>query len=161
MTTITILLIMLLIAALWTVMSSRIVRAAVGLAITSVILSIIMFQMNSPLAAVFELSVCAGLIFVIFIITISFTQRISKEMLVIRKKEIFSKFWYLPVIIIIVWIVLSRFKIPTDFTLPQVARGQDVRNVLWNLRHLDLLGQIIVLLAGAFGVVVFFKETKK
>jgi hypothetical protein len=33
--------------------------------------------------------------------------------------------------------------------------------VLWGLRHLDLFGQIIVLLAGAFGVVIFFKEKKK
>lgn len=161
MTTDIILLIMLLVAALWTVMSSRIVRAAVGLAITSVILSIIMFQLKSPLAAVFELSVCAGLIFVIFIITISFTQRISKEMLIIRKKEIFSKFWYLPIILIVVGIVLGRFKMPVDFALPPVAGEQDVRNVLWNVRHLDLLGQIIVLLAGAFSVVVFFKEEKK
>ncbi len=152
---------MLLMAALWTAMSSRIVRAAVGLAVTGVILSIIMFQLKSPLAAVFELSVCAGLIFVIFIITISFTQRMSKEMLIIRKKEIFSKFWYLPVILIITGIALSRFKMPVDFALPPVAEEQDVRNVLWNVRHLDILGQIIVLLAGAFGVIVFFKEMKK
>jgi len=61
MTTDVILLTLLVLAALWTVMSSRIVRAAVGLAITSVILSIIMFHLKSPLAAVFELSVCAGL----------------------------------------------------------------------------------------------------
>lgn len=156
-----ILLTILLMAALWTAMSSRIVRAAVGLAVTSVILSIIMFQLKSPLAAVFELSVCAGLIFVIFIITISFAQRMSKEMLIIRKKEIFSKFWCLPVILIIAGIALSRFKMPVDFVLPLVAEEQDVRNVLWNVRHLDLLGQIIVLLAGAFSVVVFFKEEKK
>jgi len=82
-------------------------------------------------------------------------------MLIIRKKEIFSKFWYLPIIIIISAIVLSRFKIPMDFVMPQAASEQDVRNVLWNVRHLDLLGQIIVLLAGAFSVIVFFKETKK
>lgn len=161
MTTDIVLLTMLLLAALWTVMSSRIVRAAVGLAITSVILSIIMFHLNSPLAAVFELSVCAGLIFVIFIITISFTQRISKEMLIIRKKEIFSKFWHLPIILVVVGIVLSWFKMPMDFAVPHAAQEQDVRNVLWNVRHLDLLGQIIVLLAGAFGVIAFFKEAKK
>jgi ethanolamine transporter EutH len=31
---------------------------------------------------------------------------------------------------------------------------------LWKLRHLDLLGQIAILLAGAFGVVTLFKEWK-
>jgi multisubunit Na+/H+ antiporter MnhB subunit len=45
--------------------------------------------------------------------------------------------------------------------MPQAGRAQDVRNILWNLRHADVLGQIIVLLAGAFSVVVFFKEEKK
>jgi ethanolamine transporter EutH len=32
--------------------------------------------------------------------------------------------------------------------------------VLWYLRRLDLLGQIVILLAGAFGVVMLFKERK-
>jgi hypothetical protein len=47
------------------------------------------------------------------------------------------------------------------FELPLPAHEQNVRSVLWNLRHLDLLGQVIVLLAGALGVAVFFKESKK
>ena len=38
---------------------------------------------------------------------------------------------------------------------------QDVREVLWNLRHLDLLGQIIILLGGAFGVVALVKGVQK
>jgi hypothetical protein len=36
-----------------------------------------------------------------------------------------------------------------------------VREVLWMERHLDLFGQIAVLLAGAFGVVVLFKHRSK
>jgi hypothetical protein len=34
----------------------------------------------------------------------------------------------------------------------------DVKTILWNLRHLDLLGQILILLGGTFGVVVLVKE---
>jgi hypothetical protein len=37
----------------------------------------------------------------------------------------------------------------------------DVRNVLWNLRQLDVLGQVIMLLAGIFGVVILFREAGK
>ena len=33
--------------------------------------------------------------------------------------------------------------------------------VLWKFRQLDVFGQILVLFAGIFGVVVFFKNTKK
>jgi len=47
-----------------------------------------------------------------------------------------------------------------DFNLPTQPTENDVRIILWNLRQLDLLGQIVILLAGAFGVAVLFKERK-
>lgn len=154
------LLIALLLSALWTVMTIRLLRAVVGLALTSAILSILMFSLNSPLAAVFELSVCAGLILVIFITTISFTQRITHDRLLIRKKERFAKFWALPLIIIAVGILLIQLKVVLGINLPEPLAEHDVRKVLWNIRHLDLLGQIVLLLAGAFGVVILFKDRR-
>lgn len=158
-----ILLFSLILVALWTVMTVRLIRSIVGLALTSAILSVIMYRLHSPLAAVFELSVCSGLISVIFITTVSFTQRISKEGLDIRRKERFVRFWYLPFILIIAGLLLSRYLLVPQFTFNALepAKELDVRNVLWNARHLDLLGQAVMLLAGALGVVVLFKESKK
>jgi NADH-quinone oxidoreductase subunit J len=153
-----ILIIALLLAALWTVLTIRLIRSVVGLALTSAMLSIIMFRLGSPMAAVFELSVCSGLISVIFITTISFTERVSKERLATRRKERFAKFWYLPVILVLVGFMLMRFSSPPALNLPVQSAPADVRHVLWSLRHLDLLGQIIVLLAGAFGIAILFKE---
>lgn len=153
---------MLLLAALWTVLTIRLVRSVVGLALTSAILSVVMFRLGSPLAAVFELSVCSGLISVIFVTTISFTHRVSKEQLFARRRERFVKFWYLPFILIVAGFLLLHFSHPPALKLPvNPVPGQDVRSVLWNLRHLDLLGQIAVLLAGAFGVAILFKESQK
>lgn len=156
-----ILLVVLLLLALWTVMTVRLIRSVIGLAVTSAALGLIMFNLDAPLAAVFELSVCAGLIPVIFITTVSFTHRITQEGLSARKKERLEKFWFLPVLILIAGIVLSRMTLKIFFPIAEPEAETNVRNVLWNLRHLDLLGQIIILLAGAFGVVVFFKGTKK
>lgn len=153
-----ILIIALLLAALWTVLTIRLIRSVVGLALTSAILSIIMFRLGSPMAAVFELSVCSGLISVIFITTISFTERVSKDRLLVRRKERFAKFWYLPVILVVAGFTLMRFSSPPSLNLPVQSAPADVRHVLWGLRHLDLLGQIIVLLAGAFGIAILFKE---
>ena len=151
----------LLLSVIWTVMTVRLVRSVVGLALTSAILAVIMYRLNSPLAAVFELSVCSGLISVIFITTVSFTQRISKERFLIRRRERLLRFLYLPFIIIIVGLLLVRYlKIP-QFSLPLSAGVTDARLVLWNMRHLDLLGQVIILIAGVFGVVIFFKEDNK
>jgi NADH-quinone oxidoreductase subunit J len=153
-----ILLAALVIFALWTVMTPRLPRSAIGLAITSAVLTIIMFKLSSPLAAVFELSICAGLISAIFISIISLMPRITAKDRDVRQKEHFHKYWLLPIIVVVVAVVLSQLHLPMDFNLPAQPMENDVRIILWNLRHLDLLGQIVILLAGAFGVAILFKE---
>lgn len=156
----TIFLILLTMVILWTVMTTRLLRAVIGLAITSVMLSILMFRLASPIAAVFELSVCAGLITVIFFTAISFTERLSPEKLQVRKRERLVKFWFLPFIAAVLWTLLSQYDFKPDFQMVKAAHDADVRNVMWNMRHQDILGQIIVLLAGAFGTAVLFKDRK-
>jgi NADH-quinone oxidoreductase subunit J len=154
-----VLLVAMLAAATWTVMSARLLRSIIGLAITSVLLTAIMFRLNSPLAAVFELSVCAGLISAIFLSTISLTRRLTADELAVRQKQRLYRYWYLPMIMIVAGIVL--YGMHYYFAIPDhVAGEQDVRQVLWGARHLDLIGQVAVLLGGAFGVVVLFKEWK-
>ncbi len=147
-------------SALWTAMTVRLLRSAVGLAITSAILAILMFRLCSPIAAVFELSVCAGLIFAIFISAITVTGRITNEQIVLKKKLRLRRFWLLPVIVIIAAIVLTQIHFHAIFNLPAQPVENNVKIILWNMRHLDLLGQVVILLAGAFGVVILFKEWK-
>jgi NADH-quinone oxidoreductase subunit J len=155
-----ILLVAMVITAAWTVMTARLLRAAIGLALSSAIVTILMFELNSPLAAVFELSVCAGLISAIFISTISLTQRVTAEDLVTRQKEKLSKFWFLPLLMLAAGVILISIHFVLNVNLPAPPQENDVKIILWNLRHLDLLGQIVILLAGAFGVVTLFKEWK-
>jgi NADH-quinone oxidoreductase subunit J len=154
-----VLLVAMLVAATWTVMAARLLRSIIGLAITSVLLTAIMFRLNSPWAAVFELSVCAGLISAIFLSTISLTRRLTADELAVRQKQRLYRYWYLPMIMIVAGIVL--YGLHFHFAIPaHGATEQDVRQVLWGARHLDLIGQAAVLLGGAFGVVVLFKEWK-
>lgn len=155
-----ILLLILLFSAVWTVMTARLLRSVVGLAMTSAILAIVMYRLSSGLAAVFELSVCSGLISVIFITTVSFTRRLSKESADIRKRERMARFWYLPFLLLAAGICLIQFlKIPKIY-FTSVIEPIDVRALIWHNRHLDLFGQVIILLAGVFGVVILFKEQK-
>ncbi|HOW35684.1 MAG TPA: hypothetical protein PL155_04660 [Candidatus Omnitrophota bacterium] len=156
-----ILVVALLLAALWTVMTARLIRSAFGLALTSAVLAILLFRLDSPMAAVFELSVCAGLIPVIFVTTISLTHRLSQDAFQIRQKERWGKYWYLLVIVVLVGVLLSRRALLPDVPLPVVTHPTDVRIVMWNMHHVDLLGQVAVILAGVFGVVILFKEVKK
>ncbi|MFA5271430.1 MAG: NADH-quinone oxidoreductase subunit J [Candidatus Omnitrophota bacterium] len=154
-------LIFLTIAALWMVMTRSLLRSAIGLALVSVVLTIIMFRLDSPLAAVFELSVCAGLIPVLFISTISLTHPLNKQEMAQHVKERFRRFWYLPLVIVVAGVLLGLFKAKFNWNLPLQDADKNVRDILWNLKPLYLVGQIIVLLVGAFGVVILFKDSKK
>jgi NADH-quinone oxidoreductase subunit J len=153
-----IILVAMVLAALWTVMSRSLLRAAIGLAITSVALTIIMFRLSSPLAAVFELSVCTGLISVLFISAISLSAPAAREEILGRMKEQLARFWFLPVLVVILGVILMLAKVGPILKLPAEESLKDARMVLWNLRRIDVIGQIIVLLTGVFGVIVLFKE---
>jgi len=148
-------------AALWTAMTRSILRSAIGLALTSVILAIVMFRLNSPLAAVFELSVCAGLISVLFISTISLTQPYTTNEIVERMKAMYARFRFLPLILIALGLGLSFISMKPLVNLPAAETVTDVRVVLWDLRRIDVIGQILILLTGVFGVVILLKERLK
>ena len=151
----------LVIAALWTVLTRSLLRSAIGLALTSAVLTMMMFKLNSPIAAVFELSVCTGLISVLFISVITLTNPLTRLEMANYIKDRWKRFWYLPFIVLVVGITLAIIRIKINLALPAPETETNVRFVLWNLRQLDLIGQIIILLTGVFGVVILFKEKIK
>ena len=150
---------LLVVAALWCVLSPRLLRAVVALAVASVMVTILLFRLDAPLAGVFELSVCAGLISAIFLGAITLTQPETDPEIAAGAKERIRRYWYLPVLLLLIGVFVAQKSLPS---VPAVSvKAEDVRLVLWTSRHLDLLGQVIVLTAGAFGVVILFKESKK
>jgi NADH-quinone oxidoreductase subunit J len=156
----TLVLIAMTLTALWTVMARSLLRSAIGLALTSALLTVVMFRLDAPLAAVFELSVCAGLISVIFITTISLTQPLTTFEVTDHMRRRLGRFIYLPFLMALVAIVLVSLKINIKLPLPALEPERDIRLVLWQLRQIDLVGQVAILLAGALGVAIFFKEKK-
>ncbi len=148
-------------AALWSVLTSLFLRATIALALASVILTVIMFRLGAPLAGVFELSVCAGLISVIFISVISLTQNLPIKEQLSRRQNRIARFRYLPVILLAALVGLLFVHVPLNLTLPWPGAALDVRKVMWEARRFDVFGQILVLLAGAFGVIILFKGSGK
>jgi NADH-quinone oxidoreductase subunit J len=176
--------------ALWTVMTARLLRSAIALAVTSAVLAVLMYRLLSPIAAVFELSVCAGLIPAIFISAVGMTRRLNGEDLAERQREKWRAFGPLPGLVVLAGVLLAIWQPSLAVNRPvvvdanvgqiEVVRAIDantgkqfsgkmidanyidrnVRDVLWNQRHADLLGQVMVLLAGAFAVVVLVKELR-
>ena len=141
------------------------IKAAIALGVTSIFLSILLFIMKCPIAAVFELSVCSGLITAIFISTASMTERGSKTEAEEKKTDYNKRFVALPFILIIAGVALATVVILTGFDLNVVnevpAAEESFKEVFWNTRQADILGQIIVVLAGAFAVVALIKERNK
>jgi NADH:ubiquinone oxidoreductase subunit 6 (subunit J) len=157
--TITVLLLMAMVAmATFSVATSWLLRAVVGLALTSAALACVMFMLGAPLAGVFELSVCAGLIPAIFLSTISVTKKIDPSAAIISQRQQIAKFWALPLVLVLAGIGMSQMHIPQIAVKVAGVPQENVRTVLWNMRHMDLVGQIVVLLGGALGVVVLLKE---
>ena len=150
---------LLALTALWTIQTS-ILRAAIGLAVTSALVSVVIFQMGAPLAAVFELSVCAGLITVVFAATISMTRPLDeagKDRCRVRRKRRFSPLFF---VVAAIGAALWASGYALEVTAPAAAieGAATSRDLLWGVRRLDLVGQLVILFVGVFGVVVLFKE---
>jgi NADH-quinone oxidoreductase subunit J len=144
------------------ILTRSLVRAAIALAITSVALTGIMFWMGAWIAAVFELSVCAGLITVIFISSITLIKPLSDNEVKERTKNRIRKYIFLPVILGVALIVLivawANGFVPFQNIISGTDDGVSIGNAIWNFRQLEILGQMIVILAGVFGVIILFKE---
>ncbi len=158
---ITIVLVLMVLASLWASLTTLLLRATIALALTSAMLAVVMYSLGAAIAAVMELSVCAGLISVVFVSVISLTQRKPFKDYVTRRMSRMRRFWALPLILVAIGVALSFVHTPVQLVLRLPGGDGDVRTVLWNLRQLDLFGQILILLAGVFGVLVLFKKEGK
>ena len=152
-------------SALFCVILNDLLKASIAMAILSAILAIIMFALNADLAAALELSVCAGMITVIFVSAISMTKMRTEEETKARLKERRRRFAFLPVILIvalcavlfILWPELNSLIIEPKAAAERISGSE----ALWEKRLVDLLGQVVIVLAGVFGILIFFKEDKE
>lgn len=133
-------------------------RAAICLAVASLLLGIIFFRMKAPYIGAFEISVVAGLITVLFITTIALTKTGGD----VRESKVAS--WIFP-LFFIVFLVLDFLvmrgligKIPALEAAPEQGTFGEV---LWKLRTFDLVGQIGVIFAGVLAVLALFRKRDK
>lgn len=150
---------LLVLSAVVAVTLRSLLKSAIALAAMSVVLTIIMFALGSPLAAVFELSVCAGLITAVFVSAISMTGVMSRETVVEKRKQRRKRFIFLPVILVLIAAGLILSWPSLQLSIAHIsAQDLSVQSEIWNIRQLDMLGQIIIIIAGVLGVAVLFKE---
>lgn len=143
----------------------NLLKASIALAAVSAILAVIMFLMDAPLAGAFELSVCAGLITVVFISAISMTRLHTKAEEAELEHRRHRRFILLPVLLCAalagaLWLLWPQLGALLAQSAPP-ASAEAVSDFFWNRRQADILGQIAVVLVGVFGVLIFFKEEER
>ena len=136
-------------SALWAVLTPTLLLGAIALAMTSALLTMIMFEMDAALAGVFELSVCAGLITVLFIGAVSLIRAEDE-----KRPENRALFNALPlaaaIFAIAAWYYLPPFFEELAGWKRMGSGGGSIGLALWDMRRPDLLGQVLMLAAGVF-----------
>ncbi len=133
-------------------------RSAISLAAASLLLGIVFFRMGAPYAAVFEISVVAGLITVLFVLTIALTKAGDE----VRESRIANVVFPL---VFVAFVVIDALVMKSLLgKVPALAAGAETGSfgeVLWRGRTFDLVGQIAVILAGVFAVLALFRKRDK
>lgn len=140
------------------ILAKDLLKAALSLAVASLFLGIIFFRLSAPYAGVFEISVVAGLITVLFALTIALTRKDGEVKEARLVKIAFPLFFIL--FLIIDGLVMKSLlqKVPS---LPAGPEGGTFGEVLWKQRTFDLVAQIGVILAGVLAVLALFRKKEE
>ena len=147
-----------LVFGFFSVLSRHLINAAISLAAVSAACGVLMYVLGAHTAAIFEVSVCSGLVTVIFISAVSLSNGDRQASAPEKRAHL------LPIILVAIGAVLMIVAGLTKFSLNapgQAAVAQGFENVFWETRQADLFGQMVAIIAGASAIVVFFKESEK
>lgn len=151
----TALLIGLVLFSVLAILLKDLLKSAISLAVASLFLGIVFFRMKAAYAGVFEISVVAGLITVLFILTIALTKA-GDEVRESRISNLVFPLFFIVFVAIDALVMKGLLqKIPA---LPGAVESGSFGEVLWKERTLDLVGQIAVILAGVFAVIALFRK---
>lgn len=141
--------------SVFAVLLRDLLKAAISLAVASLFLAILFFQMKAYYIGVFEISVVAGLITVLFISTIAMTKGEGG----VREKKwpvfVFPVFFALFIVMDVVVMKALMGKLPALSGKPEDG---GFSQVLWGQRTFDLVAQIGVIFAGVFAVIALFRK---
>ena len=135
-----------------------VLRAAICLAAASLFLGITFFRMRAPYVGAFEISVVAGLITVLFIVTIALTKR---EGGVSESKAASWAFLAFFIVFLIIDVLITKSLLGRVPALPSTPEQGTFGEALWKVRTFDLVGQIGVIFAGVLSVLALFRRRDK
>jgi NADH-quinone oxidoreductase subunit J len=137
------------------ILAKDLIKSAISLGAARQLLGIVFFRLGAPYAGVFEISVVAGLITVLFILTIALTKTEGDVRESKLARTVFPLFF---VVFALVDALVMKGLLRKVPVLEAAARAGSFSDVLWKERTLDLVGQIAVILAGVFAVLTLFRK---
>lgn len=148
------------VSAVAAVMARDLLMSALMLALVSIGTALLLFDFQAPWAAVFELSVCAGLITVLFVSAVSLIRREDGKV-----EDSRARFYAMPLVMGIAAIALWLYGIPFFESLENASgfgeRSGSLGTIIWDSRRFDMVGQISILTAGVLVVKSIFPGRKK
>jgi NADH:ubiquinone oxidoreductase subunit 6 (subunit J) len=137
--------------ALGAIHARSLVHSALWLAATSAVLATLLYIMGAPVVAVIELSVGVGLVAVLFIFVVGVAGEDAVQARPVVPTLI-SLALAGPAVLLLAWMVTSGGGLTAAIAslAPSTA---SVTSVLWDQRAADVLGQVVLIVAGALGVV--------
>ncbi|OGO20039.1 MAG: hypothetical protein A2Z14_18805 [Chloroflexi bacterium RBG_16_48_8] len=148
-----VLFIAILICAIQSVRSKKLILSSIWLAGVSALLSILFFQMGAHQVAVIELSVGAGLVTVLLVFAIGVAGEESIVAPVIIPRVLTFG------LVIAFMLLLGWYSFPQS-TMKSLPPEPPLSTVLWEQRGLDVITQMILIFAGVLGLLGLLAEVK-
>jgi NADH-quinone oxidoreductase subunit J len=148
----------LVIFSILAILLKDLLKAALSLAVASLFLGIIFFRLGAPYAGVFEISVVAGLITVLFALTVALTRKDSEVQEVRLTRLVFPLFF---IIFLIIDALVMKSLLQQVPALPAGPEAGTFGEVLWKSRTFDLVAQLGVILAGVLAVLALFRKKEE
>ncbi len=133
--------------------AKRLLLATLWLAVTSALVSLLLYMIGAPDVAVIELSVGAGLVTILFVFAFSIVGEDTMDKLTIVPRPLV---W---ILILLVSFILGWYTLPLA-GVPTLPGGESFTNILWEQRGLDVLAQIVLIFSGALGLLGLLAENR-
>ena len=133
--------------AVLAVNSRRLIISAIWLALTSALVSVLLYLLGAPHIAAIELSVGAGLVTVLFVfaINISGDEVIESQSILPTPYAWGSIGLAIGLALFLILKMLGIIDLPADVTLKSA--------IDWDARYLDILLQVALIFSGVLGVI--------
>lgn len=149
----TILVIASVIFAIQAMRARRLIVSALCLAGTSALLSLVFYLLGAYLVAVIELSVGAGLVTVLFVFAISIAGEEAIELRSMVPKPL------LGVLALLAALLLGWLSLPAVTSNPPTVEA-GISDMIWQVRGLDVLVQVVLIFSGVLGLLGLLAEEK-